>query len=918
MTSFINQVLKDILSRTKEISDFTFILPSKRAGSNLIHQLGQLSSVPAFAPKVMSIEDFAQEIAGLKSVDNVTALFEFYSVYKKCTSPEQTENFDTFSSWAQVLLYDFNEIDRYLIDYKSFFGYLANIQEVNHWSMNGEKTPLMENYLAFWNKLPEYYEQLQVQLQQKELAYQGMVYRKASEKISDYLQKNTSPHVFIGFNALNNAEQQIFQEMLKAGQAEVFWDVDEYFFKDQQHDVSLFLRNYLKTWPYYQEKPFKKVNSDFQQEKEIKVVGIPKNIGQAKYVGELLATMPPEEIQETAVVLGDESLLLPVLNSLPPNIDEVNVTMGFALKNAPITFLFEHLLKIHATQKGDWYFKDITGIINHAVIQKITGGVSKKLSEKIKKENLIYVSSETILKYASENTKRLYELCFNSWGNDPNKAVSQLQELVYLIKNGLDPEKDKITLEFLYQLHLLLNKLNNLLLEYPHISSVKSLFAIYKDLVSAHTVDFRGKPFSGLQLMGVLESRVLDFRNVILLSVNEGVLPAGKSSNSFIPFDLKCAYNLPTYKEKDAIYSYHFHHLLQRAKDIHLIYNTESDGLNAGEKSRFLLQLEMEKQPLHEIENYTVIPKVPAISNELKVIPKRPEVLERIRELAARGFSPSALTTYIRNPLDFYKQYVLGIKEREEVEETVAYNTLGTVVHDTLETFYKAWEGKEINVEDLEKAVKETPQEIKNQFREHYTSAPLKSGKNLLIYEVAKRYVNNFLRSEISNLRKGNSIKILQVENKLVSPFPIEELSFPVNLKGTVDRVDSFNGKMRIIDYKTGKVEQNKVEIVNWEDISSDYDKYSKPFQILMYACLLDHQHPISEPAEAGIISFKNLQNGFLKFSKKDKSGRGAVKNSDITQDVLEDFKVQLKKLILEICDPNKPFEEKELKQNAW
>lgn len=229
-----------------------------------------------------------------------------------------------------------------------------------------------------------------------------------------------------------------------------------------------------------------------------------------------------------------------------------------------------------------------------------------------------------------------------------------------------------------------------------------------------------------------------------------------------------------------------------------------------------------------------------------------------------------------------------------------------------------AWEGKEISIEDLEKAILGTPQEIRNQFREHYTSEPLTNGKNLLIFEVAKRYVVNFLKTEIKSLQKGNTIKILQVENKLICPFPIEKLDFQINLKGTVDRVDQFNGKTRIIDYKTGKVEQNKVEVVDWEDISSDYDKYSKPFQILMYACLLNDQIPISEPVEAGIISFKNLQNGFLKFSKKDKAGRGADKNSDITRETLDDFKVQLTDLILEICDPNIPFEEKEIKQKAW
>lgn len=918
MIPFLTQTLKELLSRDIPISEYTFILPGKRAGSYLVHELGNLTGAPVFSPKILSIEDFAQEVAGLKSVDNITALFEFYSAYVTCTPKEEVENFDTFSSWAQTLLYDFNEIDRYLIDPDPFFGYLANIQEMSHWYLQEERTPLMENYLSFWNKLPVYYQQLKKQLQEKDMAYQGMVYRRASEKIDEYIQNNTSLHIFAGFNALNNAEQEIFQQMLRAGAAEVFWDIDEVFLKDEQHDVSLFMRQYLKNWPFYRDKEFRTVSSDFSKKKEIEIIGIPKNIGQAKFVGEILAKLPPEEVRNTAVVLGDESLLLPVLNSLPPNIVEVNVTMGFSLKNAPVAFLFEDLLKMHSTGKDDWYYKDLLSISNHPLLLRITGGASGLLSEEIRKQNLVYVSSDFILNHAPEKSRKIHELCFTSWGEKPGEAITRIRQLIYEIKQGLDPEKDKLTLEFLYQFHLLINKLNNLLLEYTHITSLKTLFSIYKDLVSGQSVDFRGKPFTGLQVMGMLESRVLDFKNVILLSVNEGVLPAGKSSNSFIPYDLKCAYNLPTYKEKDAVYAYHFYHLLQRAENLRLLYNTETDGLNAGEKSRFLLQLEIEPREDHRISAYTVAPEVPAIQNDLKIVKKNKDIMNRIRELAQRGFSPSALTTYIRNPLDFYKQYILNIREREEVEETVAFNTLGTVVHDTLEEFYTAWENRELTVDKLEAAIKATPQEIEKQFREHYSSGPLNRGKNLLIFEVAKRYVINFLKSEIKTLKEGNGIKIMQVENKLNSGFSIAALDFPVNLKGTVDRVDEFNGKLRIIDYKTGKVDQNKVEIVDWEDISSDYDKYSKPFQILMYACLLDAQNPITESVEAGIISFKNLQNGFLKFSKKDKNGRGAVKDQDITRETLSAFKEQLEKLILEICDPNIPFTEKEIKQKSW
>lgn len=918
MTSFITQTLSELLSRKIPISQYKFILPSKRAGSYLLNQLSSLSADPVFSPKVLSIEDFAEEVSGLRSIDDISTLFEFYSVYLKHTPKGKVENWETFSSWSQTLLHDFNEIDRYLIDYKPFFSYLSDIQEIDHWSLQKEKTPLMENYLAFWRTLPKYYEKLREEMENKSYAYQGMVYRRAYERIGDYMGKHQNPHVFIGFNALNTAEQEILQEMLNKGIAEIFWDIDEVFFNDKEHDASLFMRNYANRWPFYQKKPFNLVSDNFRKEKSIELLGVPKNVGQAKYVGELLSKLDAEELKDTAVVLGDEGLLLPVLNSLPPNIDEVNVTMGFPLRNAPVTFLFEHLLEMHSRYSGKWYYKDVLTVSNHPLVQKITSGFSKNISAAIQRENLIHLSPDMLLEYFPGTNRKLFDICFADWKNDPDTAISRLQELIFAIRDGLDLEKDKLTLEFLYQHNLLFNKLGNLLQIYPHVTSIKSFFSVYKDFVRTQTVDFKGKPFTGLQVMGVLESRVLDFKNVILTSVNEGVFPAGKSSNSFIPHDLKKEHDLPTYKEKDAIYTYHFYHLMQRASRVFLLYNTESDGLNAGEKSRFLLQMEMEKQELHTIRNLNISPKVPSISKPLQSVDKSPEILRRLKELAGKGFSPSALTTYIRNPLDFYHQYILGIREPEEVEETIAYNTLGTVVHDTLETFYKDWIGTEISVDQLQKAVDNATSEVSAQFKKTYTKDPLSQGQNLLIFEVAKRYVINFLKLEIKEVQAGNKIKVLQVENDLKTEILMENMKFPVFLRGKVDRVDEKNGVMRIIDYKTGKVEQSKVEIVDWNDLTTDYDKYGKTFQILSYASMLYGDQPFTGPTEAGIISFKNLQSGFLKFSKKDKNGQGAKKNPAIDQDVLEAYNEQLKNLISEICSPHIPFLEKEIPQKSW
>ena len=917
MTSFILQVLQELLARKEKISDYTFILPSKRAGSYLTSQLNHLIKVPVFSPKTFSIENFTEEMSGLKAIDNTTALFEFYSIYLEHTPKENIEDFEVFSSWAQTLLYDFNEIDRYLIDHKSFFGYLSEIQEMNHWYLQKERTPLMVNYLSFWEKLSSYYEQLKQALQKKNLAYQGMVYRLASEKVQEYIKRNTSKHIFIGFNALNNAEQHIVQQMLSAGTAEVFWDIDEVFLRDEQHATSYFMRQYLRTWPHFQDNDAIKPSADFSKKKNIEIVGVPKNIGQAKFVGELLSQMNAEELKNTAVVLGDESLLLPVLNSLPPNVEEVNVTMGFPLKNAPVTSLFQHLLKMHSENKEQLYYKEVLGVTNHPLIQRITSGVSTGISAKIQEENLVYFGAEKLIENIQASAKNLFDICFRDWGNNPATAIDKLQELILFLRSTMDKEKDQLQLEFLYQYHLLFNKLSNLLETYPHLTSIKTLFSIYKDLLSAQTVDFRGKPFTGLQLMGMLESRVLDFKNVILTSVNEGVLPAGKSSNSFIPYDLKCSYKLPTFREKDAIYTYHFYSLIQRAENIHLLYNTESEGLNAGEKSRFLLQLEMEKQEAHHIKKYHVAPKVPAVRPQLHSITKTPEILDKLKELAKKGFSPSALTTYIRNPLDFYHQYVLGVRKPEDVEETIAYNTLGTVVHNTLETFYRDWENKNVDIALLKKAFKKTPEEITAQFKKTYTKAPLAHGKNLLIFEVAKRYVINLLRTDIRQLEEGNTLRIVQVENNLKCKLQIANLDFPVFIRGKVDRVDEFNGKKRIIDYKTGKVQPKQVEIVNWEDLNSDYDKYSKSFQVLSYAFMLNHVQPFSDPVEAGIISFKNMKGGFLRFCKKEE-GKAAAKSTDIQKETLEAFETQLKSLVSEICNPDIPFIEKEIPTKSW
>ena len=432
-----------------------------------------------------------------------------------------------------------------------------------------------------------------------------------------------------------------------------------------------------------------------------------------------------------------------------------------------------------------------------------------------------------------------------------------------------------------------------------------------KKYFSSETLDFQGEPLQGLQIMGMLESRVLDFETVIIASVNEGILPSGKSNNSFIPFDVKLENGLPTYKEKDAVYTYHFYRLLQRAKNIYIIYNTEPDALNAGEKSRFITQLEIEK--IHNLNQLIVSPGLPKLNLNLRRMQKNDAIMSRIEEVYKKGVSPSSLLTYIRNPLDYYADKILGIKEYDDVEEVVAANTLGTVIHETLRELYEPSLKLFLTEEMIKSMSLKTNACIEKHFKIFYKEGDMNKGKNYIILEIAKHYVQSFLKAEQQLLHQGNTIKLLQIETDVKTTISIDGIPFPVTLNGQIDRIDEFNGVVRIIDYKTGKVLQNQVEIVDWESLTTDYDKFGKSFQILMYASILNNNNAFQKPIEAGVISFKNLSGGFLKFQKKDKMGAGAHKDSLIVQNTFNDFNKELHKLILEIFNSEIDFIEKEI-----
>ena len=918
MTTFIHDVLKDLQNNKQNLSDLTFVLPSKRAGLFLKHHLSKVVNKTIFAPQILSIEEFVQELSQLKSISNTELLFEFYSTYSQLTKKESLDSFESFSKWAQILLQDFNEIDRYLIPQEHVFNYLSAIQDLKHWSLEENKTDFVKNYLSFWYKLHDYYTHFTDSLLNNKVGYQGLIYREAVENLEAYIQNNPEKkHVFVGFNALNTSEETIIQELLQKDLAKIYWDVDTVFMNNQKHDAALFTRQHKKNWKFFKNNSFNWITENYSKDKNISAIGIPKNIGQAKYIGSLLSELQKENnlLNSTAVILGDENLLIPVLNSIPSNIHALNVTMGFPLKSIPLASLFNALFQLHKINSNSFYYKDVVNIISHQFIRPLffIEGIdySLKIIETIDNNNLVFLNKDRLIKIA-EKSIIITDLLFSSWGNSIVLALDNCSKLILAIKASLDENKTSnlLSLEYVFRFNELFNELTRLNSEHRHIKDISTLYSIYKELLSTETLDFQGEPLQGLQLMGMLESRVLDFETVIISSVNEGILPAGKSNNSFIPFDVKLENNLPTYKEKDAVYTYHFYRLLQRAKNVYIIYNTEADVLTGGEKSRFITQLELEG--IHNINHQIVAPQVPIIETCLNVVKKTEALQKQIIHLASEGFSPSSLTNYIRNPIDFYYQKILKIKDHVDVEETVAANTLGTVVHNTLEDFYKPLVGALLTIDAIKGLKSQIEQTVTYHFKNEYKEGDITKGKNLIIFEIAKRYVSNFLDLEMKSLRAGDKIKIIAIESDNTISIKISELNFPIKIKGKVDRVDECNGIIRIIDYKTGNVQQNQVEIVNWEDITTDYKKYSKSFQVLTYAYMMQKSNKISLPIEAGIISFKNLSSGFLKFSKKE-SAFSRSKNSLVTDDTLLDFEAELKKLILEICNPKIDFTEKEV-----
>lgn len=925
--TFLGNIADQLLLKSiSDLANTIVVLPNKRAKLFLLEELKKKSTLTFFAPQIISIESLIESISQLRSLDVIELLFEFYTVYLEITPVEVAHDFERFSNWAKTLIQDFNEIDRYLINPNEIFSYLLEIERIKHWTPNKEQqTQLIENQLEFWRQLPSYYEAFSKHLIERKIGYSGLIYKQAVQNKEAFVLNLESEHfIFAGFNALNQAEEIIIQHLLEANKAEIFWDIDAVFLKDEFHDAGYFLRRIKKSWNYFQQHSFNWVFDEFSKDKNIEVIGTPKSIGQAKIAGKIIESISQTtaNLEKTAIVLSEEKLLIPVLNALPNEVQNLNITMGYSSINNPAQILIHKLFKLHVNaqkrnaKQSVYYYKEVLEIINNPLIEPIIQGF--EIVQTIKKSNLTFITASRLndlfQQLNKDGSTAIFRLLFTNWDAPVAAILIKIQEVLLCLKESLsnDNEQNKVTKAFVYSVYKVILQITNYYEKYQRIESLEGLFTIYKQVIDQAEVSFEGEPLIGLQIMGILESRVLDFDNVIITSLNEGKLPAGKSANSFIPYDVKIEKGLPTYKERDAIFTYHFYRLLQRAKNIYLLYNNYSEGLDAGEKSRFLTQLDVERLPNHQYKKTTYNAFLPDKAYQPIEIVKTDKILARLQEIATdKGFSPSSLTNYLRNPIQFYYQRILGVSENEEVEENIAVNTLGTIIHEVLEKMFTPFveSKKQVAVQDVEQMMRYIETYTIEKFKEVYKEGEITKGKNLIAFEVAKRNIQNFLNQEKDNLEKGDELYILSLEQSHDTLITHQNLPYPVKVAGKVDRIELRNNVVRIIDYKTGKVLANNLKINTFEGLTLDL-KNDKIIQLLCYALMYQNK-PIlhNYPVEVGIISFKNMKAGFMPFGFG--KGRGVVPETLISNEILEHFTEELVVLIAEILNPQMSFKEK-------
>ena len=871
MESFLDKVINDINLKEVNLSLTCFILPNKRSSAYFKHKILDKIDRPTFAPTIHSIDSFIIEMSGLSEASLSELLLTLYETYIDVSKKEtQTESYEGFISWAPTFIKDISEIEQNLLNIKSILYELIEINKINAWSEN--KSDQKENHL-YWEILPQLYSLFKDRLLKEEKGTKGICYSEAKENLELYKEaNNTLQHIFIGLNSLSQSEELIIKELLDFNNGEIYWDIDKEFLRNKSHGAAYFIKKYKNQWQRFSKHPFKWTGQDYLKEKNIQIVGTPKLMGQAKVVGEILSKINHNKPNNTVVVLGDESMINPVLNYLPTGLDDLNITVKPKFYHLEIKNLISEIFDIQLSLNNNREPK-IKRLMSSSLVR--LGFLDTESLKTMEKQILFSVIEKW------DNPKKALNILIQFFKFIILKTKNNSNEFLQIISTNEALEKSKRLLE-----------------TYSFIKDIRTLKSIITSQLDESISSFKSNLSASVQIMGLLESRAIDFENVIICSVNEGSLPKGKTHSSLIPFDLRKKHGLLTFSDLDSIYTYHFYRLLQKAKNVFLIYNNFNEGVLGGEKSRFIYQIEIEDK--HKISSKIYNPIIYSEKNDLELL-KSPGSLKRLKELAIKGFSPSSLEVYLKTPEEFYYKNLLQIYEDQEIDK-INPRTIGLVFHDSLEALYKPILNKKILKSDLLSLLTELENKVQESFVKNHIK-DFKKGKSLIAYEVVKKAIKTLIKNEICDIEQGNEIEIIFLEKRIECELNIKQLKHPVKLKGIIDRVDKRNGVLRIIDYKTGLIKPNEVTV---REISSCLEpSHLKAMQLLCYAYMYFKNYPKTTIIKSGLISFRDLNKGFMKFGIKT-SSKGLDDSINLVK--INQFEEVIKDVILEIMNSKIPF----------
>ena len=865
METFLKQVAHDLYNKTEgNFTKVAIVFPNKRASLFFNEYLAQESDRPIWSPTYVSISELFRQSSDLSIADPIKLVCDLYKVFQKATGSKET--LDDFYFWGEMLIADFDDADKNMADTHALFSNLKNLNELmdnydfleegqkealsqffHNFSIN-QVTELKQRFISMWNVLGDIYAEYKALLESQSIAYEGMLYRQVIEQL-DVEALPYNKYIFVGFNVLNKVEHTLFKKLNEAGKAMFYWDYDTFYLNKTPHEAGEFIRRNLRNFPSELPASF---FDNLNQPKEVTFIESPTENGQVRYLPQWIRENLTSQEKETAVVLCNEALLQPVLHALPDNVKHINITMGFPLSQTPAYSFVNALMELHTSgynpNNGRYLFAEVISVLKHPYTRQLSPE-AEKLEQTLTRDNRFYplpseLKQDNVLELLFTPRRNNLDLC-----SMLSEALKEVAVIYQQQAASHSDAFDQLYRESLFKTYTLVNRFHTLI-ESKELNVQAGTFQrLLTRVMSSSSIPFHGEPAIGMQVMGVLETRNLDFRHLIMLSVNEGQLPKAGGDSSFIPYNLRKAFGMTTIDHKIAVYAYYFYRLMQRAEKVTLVYNTATDGINRGELSRFMLQFLIEW-------GYPVLRKQleaaqsPQDSTPI-IIEKTPDVMERmksvfdIRNNPKALISPSALNCYLDCPLKFYYKYVALLSAPDEVTADIDSAKFGSIFHYAAEHIYKdlTAHGKLISRENLETLLKDEVRlqtYVDNGFKELFFNLPQNeqpeyNGIQLINSAVIVKYIQQLLRNDLryapftfvgSEQRIFENIEICTPTGDIQS-----------RIGGIIDRIDSKGESLRIVDYKTGGDADTPANVQSL--FIPDKKRSNYVFQTFLYASIV-------------------------------------------------------------------------------